>query len=120
MPDLLTLIEPPTVIKPPSPRARGEIEGCVSWLLASEELDCASILSNLAMDIADLYRMNPTLGEECTGMVAGTYYCYSTGDDEVSEPPTITDVSHLFNNKNYLMLTITELPASYSPFKQYY
>ncbi|KAF3483528.1 uncharacterized protein GIQ15_02852 [Arthroderma uncinatum] len=85
----------PTPIKPPTPRASGEINGCVDWFLADEEVDCESTLNNLGLTIEELYKMNPSLGMDCAGMVAGTYYCHYTGDDENDDedpaPTTTTE-----------------------------
>jgi hypothetical protein len=34
----------------------------------------------------DFLAMNPTVGDECTGLVLGTYYCVSTDPDPAYEP----------------------------------
>ncbi|OAL51442.1 hypothetical protein IQ07DRAFT_566073 [Pyrenochaeta sp. DS3sAY3a] len=89
----------PEIIKPPTPRAGGEIEGCISWQEVFEGTDCATWLpSALTMD--DFIKMNPSVGKDCTGLNLGTHYCMSTKDiglygspgDVVVPTPTSSNV----------------------------
>lgn len=63
---------------PPSPRATGEIENCTAWHAPKDFNTCYDVLMLHKLSLDELYRMNPSIGADCTGMVAGTYYCLST------------------------------------------
>jgi hypothetical protein len=91
----LTLLAKPTFIKPPTPRASGEINGCIEWIKAFDPFDCGAMLFNLDLNIAVFYKMNPSVGNDCTGLSLGSNYCLSTieiginhfDQDEGSSPP---------------------------------
>ena len=82
----LTRAAPPTVIKPPTPRASGEIEGCIVWFEASDSIDCGTMLLNVDLNIAVFYEMNPSVGSDCTRLSLGTNYCLSTKDIGIYDP----------------------------------
>ncbi|KAJ8110046.1 hypothetical protein OPT61_g7001 [Boeremia exigua] len=69
--------EPAVVIKPPTPRASGEIEGCIFWQEVFEGDECAGFLPS-SLTVADFFKMNPSVGKDCTGLSVGTLYCLST------------------------------------------
>ncbi|KAF2223855.1 hypothetical protein BDZ85DRAFT_236355 [Elsinoe ampelina] len=77
-----------TTTAPPSPRGAGEIDGCQAWFQA--RLNCESHLALARLTIDALYKYNPSVGPDCRGFVLGTYYCWSTGDEQDSEPPPST------------------------------
>ncbi|KAG8631988.1 hypothetical protein KVT40_001128 [Elsinoe batatas] len=78
-----------TTAAPPSPRGAGEIDGCQSWFQA--RLNCESHLALARLTIDTLYKYNPSVGPDCRGFVLGTYYCWSTGNEQDSgSPPSTT------------------------------
>ncbi|KAJ5024029.1 hypothetical protein J3E73DRAFT_259043 [Bipolaris maydis] len=89
--------EKPAVIKPPTPRASGEIEGCIYWQEVFEGDTCAGYLPG-GLSVADFFKMNPTVGKDCTGLNVGTMYCLSTleigifapSENNASPSPTST------------------------------
>lgn len=72
---------------PPSPRAAGEIEECTMWQKASETVTCENILTIYMLSFDVFYKMNPSVGKDCSKMSLGTYYCLSTHEGGV--PPGI-------------------------------
>ncbi|EGX92283.1 LysM domain protein, putative [Cordyceps militaris CM01] len=81
---------------PPSPRASGEISGCTSWYLVRKGETCSSVLTMAQLNLAQFYKMNPSIGSDCTSLVIGTNYCISTlpngnpPDDDDDDTPTTT------------------------------
>ncbi|KAJ4214838.1 hypothetical protein NW757_014718 [Fusarium falciforme] len=65
-------------IEAPTPRAAGEIANCTSWFLMKAGWKCSDLLLAYIIEPGEFYKMNPSVGEKCTGLVAGTYYCRST------------------------------------------
>lgn len=70
----------PTPPVPPAPRASGEAAECVEWFKSN--LDCESHLSHVHLTMARMYELNPSVGENCSSFVVGTYYCYRTADED--------------------------------------
>lgn len=69
---------------PPSPRALDEDKNCSAWFAAGS--DCKSQLKLLRLDLQDFFKWNPSVGEDCSSYVSGTYYCrgvstQTEGDD---------------------------------------
>ncbi|RSL67276.1 hypothetical protein CEP53_003069 [Fusarium sp. AF-6] len=91
-------------IEAPTPRAVGEIANCTAWLLMKADKKCSNLMLKYSIEFAEFYKMNPSVGEKCTGLVAGTYYCRSTvpggklsvipgwssSADDDTPPPTAT------------------------------
>ncbi|KAL4733764.1 hypothetical protein BDV11DRAFT_175388 [Aspergillus similis] len=66
-------------IATPAPRAAGEIANCTVWFqILSERDTCETILDNYWLAFEELYAMNPSIKDDCSGLVMGTYYCIST------------------------------------------
>lgn len=63
---------------PPSPRGADEIANCTRWLAPSDGMTCEVILTVQHISSADFFKMNPSVGEDCSKMSLGTYYCVST------------------------------------------
>ncbi|RSM18313.1 hypothetical protein CDV31_002832 [Fusarium ambrosium] len=94
-------------IEAPTPRAAGEIANCTSWFLMKADRRCDDLMLTYSLEFAEFYKMNPSVGEKCTGLVAGTYYCRSTvpggklsgipgwssSTDDDTPPPTATTSS---------------------------
>ncbi|KAM0546635.1 hypothetical protein ACHAPJ_010773 [Fusarium lateritium] len=66
------------VIEAPTPRAAGEIANCTSWFLMKADRKCDNLMLTYSIEFAEFYKMNPSVGKECTGLVVGTNYCKST------------------------------------------
>lgn len=82
-------------IEPPYPRASGEAQDCSVWTHIEENWGCAEILDLYRLTIQEFYDMNPTVGQDCTGLSLGSYYCVRVGrvlppDEETitTSPPT--------------------------------
>ncbi|KAJ4152983.1 hypothetical protein LMH87_009498 [Akanthomyces muscarius] len=87
---------PTSTSAPPSPRASGEISGCTSWYAPEDYDTCEGILNIFQLSIDQFYKMNPSIGSDCTKMALGTYYCISTQSDGGPPPsgaPTTTTTS---------------------------
>ncbi|KAL3479631.1 hypothetical protein BJX99DRAFT_244778 [Aspergillus californicus] len=68
-----------SAIATPVPRAAGEITNCTQWFQVQFDGDtCESILGTFWLVFEELYAMNPSVKEDCSGLVRGTYYCIST------------------------------------------
>ncbi|RSM03029.1 hypothetical protein CEP52_007638 [Fusarium oligoseptatum] len=94
-------------IEAPTPRAAGEIANCTAWFLMKADKKCSNLMLKYSIELAEFYKMNPSVGEKCTGLVAGTYYCRSTvpggklsgipgwssSADDDTPPPTATTSS---------------------------
>ncbi|KAL6229363.1 hypothetical protein BDW75DRAFT_249828 [Aspergillus navahoensis] len=75
-----------SAIATPVPRAAGEIANCTQWFHVESVRDtCESILNTYWLAFEEFYAMNPSVKEDCSGLVLGTYYCVSTYPDGV--PP---------------------------------
>ena len=74
-------LEPPTdvsaeaEIKTPSPRRGGEIANCTMWFPPKR---CNDLEATQALSLEELYHMNPSVKEDCSGLEAGFYYHRST------------------------------------------
>ncbi|KAL2867795.1 LysM peptidoglycan-binding domain-containing protein [Aspergillus lucknowensis] len=90
-----------TTVKPlrtPSPRANGEVANCTAWhRLKAEWATCQLFLDGVHLSIEQFYAMNPSVKDDCSGFVLGTYYCLSTypggaprGQPAYDGPPTTT------------------------------
>ncbi|KAH8655300.1 hypothetical protein BX600DRAFT_525233 [Xylariales sp. PMI_506] len=73
----------------PTPQAAGVVANCTAWYQVQSFSTCASILSVFYLDIAQFYAWNPSVGDDCTGLAVGTYYCISTYPNGV--PPDVDD-----------------------------
>ncbi|UPK92499.1 hypothetical protein LCI18_003434 [Fusarium solani-melongenae] len=40
--------------------------------------ECSNLLLTYRIELGEFYKMNPSVGEKCTALVAGTHYCRST------------------------------------------
>ncbi|RSL71249.1 hypothetical protein CEP51_012088 [Fusarium floridanum] len=96
----VALSEPtPTPWKPPNPRAPGEPEDCIAWFPAT--LSCEIHVINMRMDMGTFVKLNPSVGEDCSTFIHGTWYCYQViadndwnlGDEEESPDGTHTTLS---------------------------
>ena len=65
-------------IQTPTPRATEEIANCTMWFRMSANLACNDLLLTYYLQFSEFYKMNPSVGEDCSGLVVGTYYCRST------------------------------------------
>ncbi|KAI0190612.1 hypothetical protein F4808DRAFT_401018 [Astrocystis sublimbata] len=72
--------EPKKAIETPSPRAAGEIKNCITWYSPYSYTTCEDILSMFYLTIGEFYKLNPSVGKECTHLAIGTYYCVLTTD----------------------------------------
>ncbi|UKZ58866.1 uncharacterized protein TrAtP1_000188 [Trichoderma atroviride] len=68
----------PTNTAPPGPHASGEISNCTAWFAPEAYDTCKSILDIFEMSFANFYKMNPSVGPDCSGLAVGTNYCVST------------------------------------------
>ncbi|RSL40912.1 hypothetical protein CEP54_015978 [Fusarium duplospermum] len=76
----VALSEPtPTPWKPPNPRAPGEPEDCIAWFPAT--LSCQIHIIHLRMDMRTFVKLNPSVGEDCSTFIHGTWYCYKVMAD---------------------------------------
>ncbi|KAK4140676.1 uncharacterized protein C8A04DRAFT_14700 [Dichotomopilus funicola] len=70
----------------PTPRAAGETPDCTQWDLAESYSTCDDFVEMFWLTNAEFYEMNPSTGEDCDGLVPGTYYCVSTLPGGAIEP----------------------------------
>ncbi|KAM5348612.1 hypothetical protein ACJ41O_008436 [Fusarium nematophilum] len=60
----------------PSPTQDGLIDSCTSFYFAAKGDTCAKIVAKYGtFDLDDLYKWNPALGKDCSGIWASYYYC---------------------------------------------
>ncbi|MCJ1257535.1 hypothetical protein MMC24_005361 [Lignoscripta atroalba] len=69
---------PATDNTPPTPRAAGEIEGCIAWMPLTDAVPCDILVANIGLPFNIFYQMNPSIGSQCTSLSLGTNYCIST------------------------------------------
>ncbi|OCL10882.1 carbohydrate-binding module family 50 protein [Glonium stellatum] len=79
-----------TNLQPPSPRASGEIAGCLDWDVITDAVPCDVYLSNIGLTLASFYQMNPSVKSDCSGMNLGTYYCLGTNSTGLDTPDNST------------------------------
>lgn len=77
------------VIVTPTPVAAGESQNCTSWFAPTPDTICTKILIAFQITMAEFYTMNPSVGTDCSGLNAGTYYCVSTNPG--GQLPVYTD-----------------------------
>jgi LysM repeat protein len=65
-------------IEPPTPRAAGEISNCTMWLDVPKGITCKDLMVMNNLQFGEFYKMNPSVGADCSGLVVGTNYCRST------------------------------------------
>ncbi|KAL2787767.1 hypothetical protein BJX66DRAFT_340850 [Aspergillus keveii] len=86
-----------TPIETPAPHGSGEVANCTLWYAPADQDDtCVNMLNTFGITFEQLYAMNPSVHNDCSGLVLGTYYCISTYPDGVpgGQPdwtgPTVT------------------------------
>ena len=47
------------------------VKGCVSWYVVRKGATCASMLAKFNITIAQLYKWNPSVGNDCRGLKLG-------------------------------------------------
>jgi hypothetical protein len=73
-----------TPIETPAPRASGEVANCTLWYAPADQDDtCINILNTFGITFKQFYAMNPSVHNDCSGLVLGTHYCISTYPDGV-------------------------------------
>ncbi|CAM1509828.1 Fc.00g001630.m01.CDS01 [Cosmosporella sp. VM-42] len=68
-------------VAPPSPRAEAEIANCTWWHAPQGRQTCKGMAIVWHFTVAEFFAMNPSVGEDCSKLVLGTYYCLSTYAD---------------------------------------
>lgn len=48
--------------------------------------NCATILDNFELSMDNFYKMNPSVGSDCSGLALGAYYCILTTDIGPQDP----------------------------------
>jgi len=61
------------------------------WFAPESYNTCGDILTLYNLNMDKFYAWNPTVGSACTGLIAGTCYCVSTGPGGVPPPEPDTD-----------------------------
>lgn len=87
----------PTARKPPSPRASGEIANCLFWMHVNTQLNCGVMVENFDLPMSEFYKINPSVGADCSNLSLGSHYCIRTpdipaidGDISITPSPTST------------------------------
>ncbi|KAL6811041.1 hypothetical protein GGI42DRAFT_339846 [Trichoderma sp. SZMC 28013] len=69
---------PSTPTIPPGPRASGEVANCTNWYTPAASVSCARILKMFHLTIDQFHFMNPSVNQDCSTLIVGTYYCVTT------------------------------------------
>ncbi|KAH6953500.1 hypothetical protein DER45DRAFT_587025 [Fusarium avenaceum] len=71
----------------PSTTQEGLIESCTSFHPAAKGETCAKIVSNFGtFDFDTFFKWNPAVGEDCSGIWAGYYYCVGVPGTPTAKP----------------------------------
>jgi hypothetical protein len=71
------------------------------WFAPESYNTCGDILTLYNLNMDKFYAWNPTVGSACTGLIAGTCYCVSTGPGGVPPPePDRRQRRHANSNGN--------------------
>ncbi|KAL0929844.1 LysM domain-containing protein [Colletotrichum truncatum] len=87
-----TTTKPANGIETPSPIQAGMVKNCNKFHDIKETTTCANLLSYNKITLADLYKWNPGVKSDCTGLQAGTWACVGVigGSTTPAPPPTTT------------------------------
>ncbi|EFQ32525.1 LysM domain-containing protein [Colletotrichum graminicola] len=86
--------QPGGLTEPLFPSREGEDEDCTGWVSVGDggTPTCQDILAKYGLTIAQFYDMNPSVGEDCSGMWAGYFYCIQTPEHQGSGGDATTAV----------------------------
>jgi len=76
----------------PTPTQQGIISSCTSFYLARQGDTCYSLVQRLGITLEDFYAWNPAVHTDCSGLVAGFYYCVAA-PTSASRKPTSAPIS---------------------------
>lgn len=102
-----------TIWLPPSPRAPDETEDCSGWFPALST--CDTHLSLLRLDKATFYKWNPSVGEDCSSFINGTYYCFQVATDEDGGGDSPTPTASVTSTKSTTSSTTKTTKTSSAP-----
>ncbi|KAJ4245206.1 hypothetical protein NW762_014076 [Fusarium torreyae] len=82
----------PTKASGPSPTQEGLINTCTTFYQAKKGDTCAKIIAehNETFDQDDLFKWNPALGKDCSGVWANYYYCVGVPGTPTKKPSVTT------------------------------
>ncbi|KAF3941517.1 Autolysin [Dactylella cylindrospora] len=89
---LPTLVQSQWLEPPPGPADPNTVKTCSFWIIADEssKADCHTFASDLGLSWEQFSNWNPSVGEDCSGMVVGNAYCI---EDNFGQPTTTTTSS---------------------------
>ncbi|GAP83178.2 hypothetical protein SAMD00023353_0401860 [Rosellinia necatrix] len=74
----------------PSPVQEGIISTCTSYYEAASGDDCGGIVAKYGtFTFADFLKWNPAIGETCSSLWTGYYYCVGVAGTPTQPPPTL-------------------------------
>ncbi|KAH8178523.1 hypothetical protein LIA77_00042 [Sarocladium implicatum] len=67
-------------IATPTPIQEGMVGNCNKFYFVKDGQTCSSVLAESGLSLAQLYRWNPTVKSDCSGLWSKVYVCISTTD----------------------------------------
>lgn len=78
----------PTGAPTPSPTQDGLISSCKAFYKAQSGDSCSKIVDSYGtFTLDDFLKWNPAVGQDCTSLLAGYYYCVGIPGTPTSKPP---------------------------------
>ncbi|KAH8690433.1 hypothetical protein GQ44DRAFT_720227 [Phaeosphaeriaceae sp. PMI808] len=77
-------------VQTPQPTQAGMVANCAKFYFVADGTSCSTVLSANGISIQDLYKWNPSVNSDCTGMWGGVNVCVGVLGGSTSVKPSST------------------------------